>query len=86
MHVPAGNKKERLAMSARYPSADKSFGRLLSWVDGKRKMQDASSRTDQAAGELISWIAGKDKTASDGSSTGRAAGRLFSWIAGKKGK
>jgi hypothetical protein len=59
MHVSAENKKERRTMSARCPSADESFGRLLSWVAGKDKTASGGSSTDRAAGRLFSWIVGK---------------------------
>lgn len=48
-------------MASEGPSADESLGRLLSWVTGKRKVENADSPTDRAVGELVSWVAGKKK-------------------------
>lgn len=45
-------------------SADEAAGRLLSWVAGKKKVEQTDkddSPTGTAVGELISWISGKKK-------------------------
>jgi hypothetical protein len=48
-------------MSAKRQSADESFGRLLSWIVGKRRVEESESPTSDAVGELLSWVTGKKK-------------------------
>lgn len=42
-------------------TADRSVGRLLSWLTGRKSIENAGSPTSAAVGTLVSWITGKKK-------------------------
>jgi hypothetical protein len=50
-----------MLMSRTPPTADHAFGRLLSWLVGRKVIEDAKSPTSAAAGRLLTWITGDKK-------------------------
>ena len=53
-------------------TADQSVGRLLSWLTGRKSIENADSPTSAAVGTLVSWITGKKKGRWPGRYTGSA--------------
>jgi hypothetical protein len=74
-------------MSRAQVTADQSVGRLLSWLTGRKSIENAGSPTSAAAGLLVAWITGKKKRRSPvRRRSSSAAGRLRARPAGSQGQ